>query len=175
MTTLSRNIKIAIDEMNRRGMVFASRWLCELLYGIDSDPELSDELQRSAIFLHEEDVFYFASSLLSTAEFQRCAFILKSHCTKCKQVTSHLLRFLLSYSLYMAGEKLKEQALAESQQADATPPSNPYLGEIFKELYSRYEASDMDAHLLYIFGIVVRDLHRQGGGPPELQTAPSSV
>lgn len=174
MTTLSRNIKTAIDEMNRRGLNFSARWLCELLCGMETDSTNTEELSRSAIYEHEENIFYFASSLLSTGEFQRCAFILKSHYGKHKQSTSHLIRFLLSYSLYMAGEKLKEQALAE-QQADATPAANPYLIEIFRELYASYEASDMDAHMLYVFGVIVRDLRRQGGGPPELDTIPSSV
>ena len=48
----------------------------------------------------------------------------------------------------------------------ATPESgsikNPFLTEIFKELHSLYCNGGMDGHLLYLFGVVVKNMQRDG-------------
>lgn len=114
------------------------------------------------------------------------------------KVTSKKGIFLAVYALYMAGEKLKEQQLlevraAETKEAeklaqdgrlaggaggapktvDATAnkvqPGNPFLGDLFNDLFPLYNRGAMDGFLLYIFAVVVRDLKNQKGGPLALR------
>lgn len=163
-----------------------------------------------------------AQSLITSGEYLRCAHILRrqkgqaggdgpamrsngdgneSHGSSSIKVTSKLGIFLAGYSLYMAGERLKEQYTVENkgseqQAADSMTNNgnnargkgnaqflggkslpdgmkknngNPFLGDLFLDLYPLYEDGDMDGFLLYIFGIVLRDLKRQGGGSLNLR------
>ena len=80
-----------------------------------------------------------------------------------RRLSSPLGVFLSAYSLYLAGEKIKDQ-LASEADGDSTPASikNPFLTEIFRELSPLHAQGEMDGHLLYIFGVVVRELQMTG-------------
>jgi tetratricopeptide (TPR) repeat protein len=116
------------------------------------------------------------------------------------KVTSKKGIFLAVYALYMAGEKLKEQQLLEirgqesksaeklaqeggggangAKGADGSMPKarpgNPFLGDLFNDLYPMYTAGALDGFLMYLFAIVVRDLKKQSGGPMALRLLLSS-
>jgi hypothetical protein len=82
---------------------------------------------------------------------------------------SPLYLFLMCYSQYLTGEKLKDQAEAEgvtgtTNSSDTSAPGivNPFLTDVFVELYPRYKANALDGHCLYLFGVVARELKLQG-------------
>lgn len=78
-------------------------------------------------------------------------------------VSSLLGIFLSAYSLYLAGEKIKDQVASEAIDGSSpTSIKNPFLTELYKELNPLYASGAMDGHLLYIFGVVVRDLQLTG-------------
>jgi len=182
----------------------------------------------------EKDHILLGQSLILNGEYLRCAHMLRrqeqdtgsssslqyGHTNAMKVTSAHGV-FLANYSLYMAGEKLKDQeqveregkenrdlALANAANANNVPPGaanktkkpeaqklqskNPFLSDIFKDLYPIYAASatslptkntntgqnstqsnhhscKMDAFLLYMLAIIVRDLHAQQGGVLSMQ------
>jgi len=129
----------------------------------------------------EKDYILLGQSLVLNGEYLRCAHMLRKQDTgsastlqlghtNTMKVSSALGVFLATYSLYMAGEKLKDQELVEREgkenrelaQANAAnannvPPGaanktkkaeaqklqakNPFLADIFRDLYPIYAAS----------------------------------
>lgn len=101
--------------------------------------------------------------------------------------------FLSSYARYMAGEKLKDQLRAEVSPLGASEPetdpnatkakvstatttgegggagqrgtaaTNRNLPSLYSDLLPVYTQGAMDGFVLYIFAVVVRDLHRHQG------------
>jgi hypothetical protein len=158
---------------------------------------------------YEYDLITFGCTLLALGEYQRCSHILRqpnliiqNHVSGSRMKAdvpqpskSNTRLFLSIYSLYLAGEKIKDQAAVESHEdysksnSKSTKPEskqfetktgkNPYLNDLFRELYPLYvnslknsfansnESTEwlMDGFLLFIFGVIVRDLRKQGGGP----------
>lgn len=99
---------------------------------------------------------------MCSGEYQRAAFLLRSK-SDSRAIGSPLGIFLSAYSLYLAGEKIKEQIAAEvSGGSSAAEVRNPFLTEIYRELGPLYTTGSMDGHLLYIFGVVVRELQING-------------
>ena len=99
---------------------------------------------------------------ISPGEYQRAAYILRSKENN-QKVSSKLGIFLSVYALYLAGEKIKDQIDSETcGESAANSVKNPFLNEIYKELTPLYSDGGMDGHLLYIYGVVVRDLQKTG-------------
>ena len=165
---LRSELRAAHAELTVRGLASAAKFISELLYNSEStgDEDECDELTDYS----QENVYadipstkelhkvMFGSSLISSGEYQRCAYLLKSKTTG--DVKSNLGNFLAAYALYMAGEKIKDQTANEDQTGGKT--RNPFLGDLYIDLYPRHSAGTMDGHLLYIFAVVVRDLKQQG-------------
>ena len=153
-----KQLRLAVQKLDARGLQLASKWACEQLVGIDIDHlslftnMSSTSLQHSSddVPSEELDLLLFARCLITNGEYQRCAHLLRrkpknssidisvvlnssSGTTKNSRllvgsaVKSDLGLFLSVYSLYMAGEKLKEQ-----QQATA----NGNSGAIFPGMTS---------------------------------------
>lgn len=171
-------LRNSVDELNNRCLFQSSKWACEQLIGMDVGENKEDDEKMDAQEIlgpdKENDMKKFAVSLITASEFQRCSFLLKSFCSNCQVISNHLL-FLKCYSLYMAGESIKSQQNVERSGTDATAPSavaskqgkNPYLEDVYFQLLPLYlkreeEPSYMDGFLLYIFGVVVRDIALQG-------------
>jgi hypothetical protein len=139
------------------------------------------------------DSLLLAKSLLDAGEYQRCAHFLHSKQLVVSSLLNagkaqRLALFLCSYARYMSGEKLREQTITERSataadaDADAAagkkaknpdkvetinkPASrNSNLQAIYTDLRPLYLDGSMrgDGFLLYIFAVVVRDLHRHFG------------
>ena len=190
---LRSNLRQATFELDSRGQSIAAKWACEQLLGLADHADDTDDTSAnwdSALYADNSnpgDAFIFASSLIGFGEFQRCAHVLR----KGNFSDSKLGIFLYFYSLYMAGEKIKDQH--ESEQVDHTMPSkssgneikavdnegrkiskNPSLVSLYCEMVPYYKdylrASDgvkpaipikMDGFILFLFAVVVRDIRRQ--------------
>ena len=69
--------------------------------------------------------------------------------------------FLRSYSLYLAGEKYREEKLLEiSNDVDKSSIINPYLEIILDELGPKYLKNELDGLNIYIYGIALRQVQR---------------
>ena len=142
---IRRQLRAAVQKLNARGLHLASKWACEQLIGmniedtdaIDAFPmttkPLPAESVEDVIPANEIDLVFFARSLVTNGEYQRCAYLLRRpSTTSTASSTAHPLQhgdniptvpslltagvvksplglFLSAYSMYMAGEKLKEQ------------------------------------------------------------------
>ena len=142
---IRRQLRAAVQKLNARGLHLASKWACEQLMGMDvedtdateafsvTSKHLSSESLEDIIPANEIDLVFFARSLVTNGEYQRCAYLLRRPSTTANPTTtahpqqhgdntptvpslltagvvkSPLGLFLSAYSMYMAGEKLKEQ------------------------------------------------------------------
>ena len=153
-------LRRAVIELNSRGLYQAAKWTSEQLQGMvqSHSSEFIPQTHRVEIDPAEIDLIQFSQALLASAEFQRCAHLFRTP-IGLKSSLSPLSIFIACYSLYMAGERLKDQADAENPLSlsnslnlpvdnDWTNTSttksissvrNPYLSEIFSDLLPLYE------------------------------------
>ena len=217
MLTFKQGLRYGAVECFERGLIISSKWANLQLAGIteddagieDDDDGMEEDLrQQEYCSRGERDKISLALSLISTGEYLRCAYFLRKQAAvqgrgeasrtskagdfvnvSSLKVKSKKGIFLAMYSLYMAGEKLKEQQLLEARGFEqknaekldsegrvgagggAKPteqtkqhPGNPFLCDLFNDMYPLYSSGAMDGFLLYIFAIVVRDLKTSGGG-----------
>lgn len=225
MNAFREGLRDGADECFARGLVIASKWASLQLSGIvatEEEEEDGDEEEdglewgeQEKYSRRERDHILLAQSLISSGEFLRCAHFLRKQASvqgrgEASRSKSGALEnvstlkvkgkkgiFLAVYSLYMAGEKLKEQQLLELRGTEAkdaeklaqdgrlaggagaakppegtvpkVQPGNPFLGDLFNDLFPLYNRGAMDGFLLYMFAIVVRDLKKQKGGPLALR------
>lgn len=197
----------SIQKCNFRGLHNSSVWAGEQLEGMLNEVEAEEssggiedgDMEDFSISIescpkNEQSRLLLASSLLNNGEYQRCSFVLKKKSSNRSAVSSHAGLFLLYYSQYMAGEKLKDQLYSESTkiEVNTTGPAakptedhpanekvpnpnnnlkllkNHYLVEIYTALSSLYLQDKCDSFLIYLLGVVVRDLYRTEGVPLDL-------
>lgn len=163
----SHQLLQAVEELNDRGMVQSATWAAELCYSLTKPPssectvhtetgsQPSDQCpytlsqDRARTVKSQTTTYRLAKSYFDTRQYRRVASTLKCD-------TSSLGRFLRMYSLYLAGERRKEEERMEL--ADWTEPDNlelPYLREELKHLQ---DAGNLDAHLWYLYGVVLKRL-----------------
>jgi hypothetical protein len=201
MSDLRTKLSIAVEDLTIRSLKISARWASEQLLGMspnleDASADLPLYENHNRLPANERDIIHFSNLLISNGEYQRCAHLLRLRRAN-STLNSSIGIFLMAYSLYLAGEKIKDQLQVEklgdlhghpnsillswflvnlfflgtNQTAyNGEPVSNPFLKEIFNLLYPLYTephsltSPPMDGFLLYIFGIVVRDLRLCGGG-----------
>ena len=171
MAHIRAGLAQAMEELSVRGLKLAAKWAGEQLLGMSdvNDPDTDDAIdqlipvhgQSDQVPQREKAFIQFANLLLTTGEYQRCAHFLRTHRAN-NAIKSNLGLFLNAYSLYLAGEKLKAQAIAEGA-TENTSRVNPFLTELFQDLTVLYQSGRMDGHLLYIYGVVMRDYTTQYG------------
>lgn len=196
ISELAYGLRTAVQHGRVRSLNLASRWASEQLLGInkanesvvDSEDILHVQAWAIGIPWAERDIIEYAGSMLANAEYQRCAYLLRQFEASSKNRVGSVFKFLAVYSLYMAGEKLREQSIAEksgegkSSTFHSACDRNPYLRDILKDLLPYFEAhirgddgSIMDGYMMYIFAVVVRDLRKQEmHHMSELRKLPSS-
>eukprot|EP01038_Epipyxis_sp_PR26KG_P006178 gene6178-8509_t len=205
--TLKQHLSVSIQQCSTRGLFNAAYWTGELLLGMREvynnatssfEKEGAESLLSliqpiDAMSINESHSILFANSLLHRGEYQRCAHFLRKENNNNYKIRSNTGLFILYYAQYMAGEKLKDQLLNESQReivVDTTskPTSaankatanqakkalngetiyntkNSFLNDLFRDLTALYNNKSMDGFLLYLYGVVVRDLHKNDGVP----------
>ena len=187
---IALRLQESLVQLNQRGLFHASVWCSEQLLGItryegkevdigDHEPDIQSTSADSDTVLSSEErrLIAFATSLLSLADYARCALLFRKN-SKLRRNLSSTSIFIACYSLYLAGEKLKDQLDSEAvhtpnslsaPEEQAQPrklpskgsPSNPYLQDLFIELLPYYETpaeATADGYLLYLFALIVRDI-----------------
>jgi hypothetical protein len=79
--------------------------------------------------------------------------------------------------LDQAGEKMKEQQLLESEGRPVDQretPVNPFLNDLLGELHRIHQEDRLDGFLWYMYGVVTRDIQRNGALPETMSGCPSA-
>jgi hypothetical protein len=98
--------------------VLSARWLGELVasLGRKLEPQLlGNDAETVGTKRGESDLFFYGKALFDAREYLRAASILEA-------CTSKLGRFLRWYSLFLHGEKRKEEMLLEVSPAGCAAP-----------------------------------------------------
>lgn len=120
LNEIRSGLSVAIEELSIRSLKISSKWTSEQLLGMKNDFNLQNEEMNLKLYsnhievnINERDIIHFSNLLISSGEYQRCAHLLR---LKLEQglLNSEIGVFLLVYSLYLAGEKIKEQNTAEN-------------------------------------------------------------
>ena len=104
--TVRAELRQSIREFSERGLRSSAKWAAEQLVGLpqsDADDEMALVSDPSGADAEEPDRVLLAKAYFDANEFRRASHALtgsKSHCG----------RFLRWYSLYLAGEKRKDEA-----------------------------------------------------------------
>ncbi|CAI8009131.1 Cell division cycle protein 23 homolog, partial [Geodia barretti] len=142
-------------ECTERGLQYSANWAIELASGIEDDAEVAgapEAPSRSPQLQAELCQYYYAQSLHRLGEYRRAAHALAS----CQSPEAFFLR---CYSLYLAGEKQKED-----ERVDAIGPDeerrmeNEELLSLKRELAERAGAKTLDSYGYYLYGVVLREL-----------------
>jgi anaphase-promoting complex subunit 8 len=145
----------------------------------------------------EYNLILHAQALIANSEYQRASHSLLNPRQASKRIESSLGLFLAYYSMYLSGERIKDQHLQEwiasdspslGNQATNSPAAtgsesnmsefkNPLLPELYHQLYELYSKSSekMDSFLYYLFAVVSRDMQKQYGLRSTQQTLLGSI
>eukprot|EP01083_Nonionella_stella_P070814 189682_1 len=146
-------LRAATRELSIRGLFFAAKWSAELMVAVkdqlqshevksESSPEQSSSQHVS------EDETLLAKAYFDMKEFRRAA-----HCLE--RCSSPYATFLKCYSLFLAGEKRKEEEIAErSDSSTSSQVENSQLPILRKELGLLYKERGLDGFGLYLFGLI---------------------
>lgn len=119
-TTLKNDMRQAMQQQLERGLVNSAKKIGEILTSLPKQQQQAKQqhfdLAFDDLLADIVDAYYFAKSLFDTKEYLRCSETLA-------QVLQHLPQqltawhkkalFLRCYSLYLAGEKRKEEEIFE--------------------------------------------------------------
>eukprot|EP01104_Vermistella_antarctica_P020244 TRINITY_DN858_c0_g1_i1.p1 TRINITY_DN858_c0_g1~~TRINITY_DN858_c0_g1_i1.p1 ORF type:complete len:606 (+),score=101.61 TRINITY_DN858_c0_g1_i1:150-1967(+) len=96
----------------------------------------------------EEDVILLARSLFDTKEYH-CVIDTLESCRSLKAL------FLRGYSMFLLGEKKKDEEMME--QTEYIPCVNSKLQDLRQLLQPKYESGHLDGPCLYLYGICLRE------------------
>ncbi|CAM9791084.1 unnamed protein product [Chrysoparadoxa australica] len=156
-------LRCAVADLSERGLKIAAKWAGEQLVGLpdglDSSPGGSSYPQADP---GESDTreLLFAKALLDVREYQRAAQVLGSDKGMASlEGLSRKAVFIRHYSLYLAGEKRKEEEIiALSDPLERCHVSNLHILQLHDELSTMHEKGQLDAFGLYMFGVVLKQM-----------------
>lgn len=99
---------------------------------------------------YEKTKYLLAKTCFDVKEYLRVADILK-------KASSPKCKFLKRYSLFLAGEKQKDEEHQELKGECSV--INCELKNLFQELKKEYEEQTLDVFGKYLFGVVLKELH----------------
>ncbi|CAM9646602.1 unnamed protein product [Scytosiphon promiscuus] len=188
---MRRTLFSAVEVLSQHGLKLSTKWATEQLIGLpDETPEEKQHLeqdesdrphQQHQQHQHQQqeegDLWLkgrvaFAKSLMDVGEFERAsqAFGDKQLAATPEgggDISSGLpsrARFLRWYSLFLAGERRREE---ESQLTDALQRRrlvNPHLKALHAELSACDEEGTLDAFGLFIYAAVLKAMREEGRG-----------
>ncbi|KAL6784802.1 APC8A [Auxenochlorella protothecoides x Auxenochlorella symbiontica] len=152
--SIVRELRQAVVDCNARGLMESSRWAAQQLAGLPEEETGTGEASLEPVqpvWSREDDRHALARCHFDVKEYRSAAHVL-SDCTSPKST------FLRLYSLYLAGEKRKEEERAEAAggRPPRASPQNAELEGLEAEL-SRLCAGPADGFLLYLLGLVRLD------------------
>eukprot|EP00752_Nemacystus_decipiens_P011506 g10217.t1 len=186
---IRRTLQNAVEELSKHGLKLSRKWAAEQLIGLpDATPDEEQQAaeldfaqqqqqqpqrqQEGAPDLWLKGRVAFATALMDVGEFERAsqAFgdrkLTPSSATG-GSVSGSLVsraRFLRWYSLFLAGERRREE---ESQLTDALQRRrlvNPHLKKLHTELSEGDKEGTLDAFGLFIYAAVLKAMRAEGRG-----------
>lgn len=153
---LKRDLLSCFRECSEKGLIHAANWAIELANSVvTTEQPVVPEVCRSSQFYAESIRYYLGKSLFDLREFKRAAHTLND----CKSDEAFFLR---CYSLYLAGEKAKED-----EQVDVIGTLEPaefvnkeLLG-LKSALATRVDNGQLDGYGYYLYGIVLKELKQK--------------
>lgn len=154
----------AMEQLSIRGLVQSASWAAEILSALETSLRNSSKSADSSgtlsdFFSFEQHpsprpsvTFSLAKSYFDSRQYRRVGDVLK-------QEQSSEGRFLRMYALYLAGERRKDEERMEL--ADWSEPENLELRKLRDELEDLRDSGQMDAHLWYLFGVVLKRMRQQ--------------
>ena len=145
-TVLRIALEQSIHDLNIRGLRLSAKWSSEQLAGLPRDYKSMQSTPIRTATICDESIsnleyssILLANTLILNGEYQRCAHLLRIRNGNTTSLpSSRLGKFLSLYSLYMAGEKIKEQLISESPDSKSESAKNPFLSEVVKDLLPLY-------------------------------------
>lgn len=145
-----RELLESVQDLTERGLYYAAKWSAEQALGLG--PSSEDEVVTTNVAHNEDYVkYHLAKSHFDLKEYYRVADLLRDS-------TNHKGLFLCAYSLFLAGEKRKEEEIA----AGKLNAVNPELKGLQGQFQALHAAARLDGFGLYLYGIVLRELRMTG-------------
>lgn len=136
----------ASQSLTLRGLTSAAKWFFPRSYfkrAAEQASTIEGELVLEPEAIQEPTQYILAKTLFDCREYERCAF----HLAKC---TGNQAIFLRTYSLYLAGEKLKNEESLERSGEPGAVVVNKHVKAVRAELEARRAAGTADAFQLYL-------------------------
>lgn len=153
LTNIKQDLIVAYMECSARGLVHSAHWCMEMANSLEvkCDPFPSTVPQWSDTELAEATQLMLGKSLYDTREYRRAAHSLEK-CSSPKAV------FLRLYSLYLAGEKSKEDNMVDAIGEDeVTGIKNEEISSLKEELRELANGGRLDAYGYYLYGILHKE------------------
>lgn len=154
-----QELRIAVQQLQNRGLVHSAAWAAELLTQIELNEEDSDDEGALDPRLNDdppEDICLLALSYFNLKEYDRAAY-----CLKVQKATSSYALFLRGYATFLAGEKRKEEeTLEKSDPMEKSQVINKNLKELQAEFRQLKEDGKLDGFGLFLYGLVLKERDR---------------
>jgi len=175
-----RELRRAIPILREHGLKQSAKFCAEQLIGLAGDgdaqiarpPPAPSPAQQTLALLERgapSDAFLLAQTFFDLGEYARCAVALTAEADRgaplpaAAPVHEAAPRdvFLWAYALYLAGEKRKEETMAETQDASAkSRVGNPYAARLRDALVARQLVQKLEGLGVYALGVVLKELAR---------------
>eukprot|EP01028_Stygiella_incarcerata_P000314 TRINITY_DN1034_c0_g1_i1.p1 TRINITY_DN1034_c0_g1~~TRINITY_DN1034_c0_g1_i1.p1 ORF type:complete len:710 (+),score=177.81 TRINITY_DN1034_c0_g1_i1:16-2145(+) len=158
----------ALVELSQRGLKKGAKWVAELLMGLPQGkctafvpPERLYVVSEEELFRQEEEksMYLIGKSFFDCGEYRRCANFME-------RGESAKSRFLCVYSLFLHGEKRKEEEMLENSETPGGITSENSELSAFQLILndiSRLQSPEdyeSDPFLLYLYGVFARRLRQ---------------
>lgn len=162
---VAAELRAAARALAERGLRCSAKWAAEQLVGLARAPQLDHDQDMLGAAIGdepaqqeseaEEDIFLLAKAYFDVNEFLRAAHALA-------RARSDRCRFLRWYSMFLAGEKRKDEESLEESGGHETKPRavNDQLDILHAELRAESTAGKLDGYGLYVFALTLRELQR---------------
>lgn len=173
--------RLAVRQCSERGLRCSSKWAAEQLIGLRPVEAPGDDMEMASAVAPVEEVDDETeeesdSVLLAKAYFDANEFLRAAHVLRGARAARG--RFIRWYSLFLAGEKRKdERVLEESGSPSAAVPAgkpraiNEQLALLQAELAQEKKEGRLDGFGHYVYGLTLRELHRQQDAAAEFKQA----
>uniref|UniRef100_A0A7S2WAH8 Cdc23 domain-containing protein n=1 Tax=Mucochytrium quahogii TaxID=96639 RepID=A0A7S2WAH8_9STRA len=172
------SIRESIRALSSRGLKKSAGWAAEILNGIGEGFVVSKEVRgkkrgKDKVGLDakgrkadawpdseppDTDSLLIAKSFYDLDEYERCAHVLSPGGTIPKSGNSKEI-FLWAYSLYLVGEKRKEEEMCEvADPLEQCQITNSNLRLLRNELSTFHAEGKADGYILYIYGVVLKEM-----------------
>lgn len=161
-------LRQAVPLLSHACLKNSAKWASEQILGLPEPENPTSEEPTSSQSIPTlpecSDREWYAKSLFELGEYAHAAAVLSEACPDAdvKRVASPRANltsygvYLRAYALYLAGERRKEETLVELRDPlERTTVRNHFLPQLRRELQQAYQAQQLDAFGLYVYGLVL--------------------